>query len=149
MPFVCVNAKVNALATDCAGFDVVEISSKSSNDVTATERCAISTLFSIDDKRALPIFSVRPTPPRIKHAATFPASFGLRLDQRHSRTGGETGRALTGRPSNQRSRSSASARADWERRLGWPSRQRAQIVSRSRDIFGTTERSFGASFSAA
>src|SRR5438876_6509648 len=46
-----------------------------------------------------------------KAAAVAAASFGLRLDQRQARTGGDTRRAMIGRPSSQRSRSTANSPA--------------------------------------
>src|SRR4029453_11260702 len=70
--------------------------------------------------------------PKRRPAAAAPTNLGLRRDQRHIRVGGETGRATIGRPPSQRSRSAARSPADWERAFGLRSRQRAQIVSKSR-----------------
>src|SRR6266436_2471506 len=110
-PFVCFNALVNAFVTACAEFEVVESSSKSSNGVTTIECRASSVFWTIDDKRELVIAAIAPIAPRTTAAPSELASFGLRFDQRQMRTGGETGRAMIGRPSSQRSRSSAKSPA--------------------------------------
>ena len=50
--------------------------------------------------------------PNARQTAAVATSCGFLRDQRHARVGGKTRRAIIGRPSNQRSRSSANARAD-------------------------------------
>src|SRR5215469_12176957 len=77
------------------------------------------------------------------------AIWRLRFAQRQARTGGETRRATIGLPSNQRSRSTAKSTAERYRAWGSRSRQRAQIVSKSRSKVGARERSFGAGSSMA
>src|SRR5262245_41487242 len=77
------------------------------------------------------------------------ASFRLRFDHRQARTGGETRRATMGRPSIQRSRSTARSPAERYRAFGSRSRQRSQIVSTSRSSAGASERNFSAGFSLA
>src|SRR5205814_5666849 len=86
--------------------------SRSSNGVTATECLFSSVSWIIEDNRELVSPAVTPIAPRTRAVAIELASFGLRLVQRHVRIGGEIGRAIIGRPSSQRSRSSARSWAE-------------------------------------
>ena len=62
--------------------------------------------------RNVKVTNAKEVTPANAQPATLAASFGFRFVQRQMRTGGETGRAMTGRPSIHLSRSSASPLAE-------------------------------------
>src|SRR5215831_6265688 len=97
-----------------------------------------------DARKSSPRNNQTAAAPKRRPAVAAPTSLGLRCDQRQIRAGGETGRATIGRPPSQRSRSAARSPADLYRAFGSRSRQRAQIVSKSRSSDGASERNLGA-----